>query len=100
MFKLKQNTPTSGDCTAGYAVEMELPYTLEKFISEILTRGEWGYIHTNSPSDAQAQKEVRNCEYKRTELLSAFGPERLSRAVKSARASGGYSRMDYEIELV
>ena len=37
MFTLIQCTPTRGDCTAGYEVDLDKAYTLQEFIDAILT---------------------------------------------------------------
>ena len=46
MFTLIQCTPTRGDCTAGYEVDLDKEYTLQEFIDAILTnkKDEWGEI--------------------------------------------------------
>lgn len=37
MFTLTQCSPTFGDCTARYRVDLDKEYTLEEFIDAILT---------------------------------------------------------------
>ena len=45
MIKLKQNTRTFSDETAGYAVELTKEYTLREFVDEIVGNDrDWGYI--------------------------------------------------------
>lgn len=38
MFSLTQNTPTGGDCCAGYKVEFSKEYTVREFIEEVLKK--------------------------------------------------------------
>jgi hypothetical protein len=90
MFKLKQSTPTGGDCTAGYSVELDKDYSVKDFIENVLTiKGEWGYISIKGKS---------SCEYKYGKLLSELPPDLLVVKVLNVKASGGWSRMDYYIE--
>ena len=45
MFTLIQCTPTRGDCTAGYEVDLDKGYTLQEFIDAVLTnKNERGWI--------------------------------------------------------
>lgn len=43
-LKFTQSGMTGGDCTAPYNVSFSSGCTLRELISEILERGEWGYI--------------------------------------------------------
>lgn len=90
MIKLRQDTPTGGDCTAGYEVVFDKEYTVKEFIDYILTRNEWGCI--------RIKYSRKDCEYKRNELLGSLPQEYLDKKIKSARACGGWSNMDYSIE--
>ena len=38
MFSLTQITPTFGDCTAGYRVDLDKEYTVSEFINEVLKK--------------------------------------------------------------
>ncbi len=97
MIKLTQNTPTSGDCTAGYAVTLDKEYTVEEFINEVLTKNEWGYIGIHSNGQAWFDIGFPSCEYKKDKLVTEMQKDILPIKVKSATASGGWSRMDYVI---
>ncbi len=91
MIKLTQTSETFGDCTALYSVEMTKPYTVGEFIKEVLKRKEWGYIETDDGD---------KCEYKGSKILSTDIPdETLSKPVIKARAHGGWSRMDYVLDI-
>lgn len=94
MIKLTQTSETFGDCTALYSVEMDKPYTVKEFIKQVLKRKEWGYIEIeNRYGDPK-------CEYKGKTIITENLPEEiLSQPVVKVRASGGWSRMDYIIEL-
>lgn len=99
MIKLKQNTPTGGDCTAGYAVTLDKEYTVRELINEVLTRKEWGYIGIHNDGQAWFERGTPNCKYKQDKLLTDMPPEVLNMKIKSVTARGGWSRMDYVIKL-
>lgn len=91
MIKLKQCTQTGGDCTAGYDVFMDRQYVVGEFVNEILLRnGEWGYIHVFGGESV---------EYRYGSALSTFSEFYASQLILRAKASGGYSRMDYTLYL-
>lgn len=91
MIKLEQISETFGDCTALYSVEMTKPYTVGEFIKEVLKRKEWGYIETDDGD---------KCEYKQTKIISNDIPEEaMNKTVIKARAHGGWSRMDYVLDI-
>lgn len=97
MIKLKQNTETFGDETAGYTVELTKQYTLLEFINEVVSdEREWGYIGILSVGAIFGSP---NCEYEFGKLLSELPSEIMTKKVASAKASGGWSRMDYLLEL-
>ena len=97
MIKLKQNTRTFGDETAGYAVELTKEYTVQEFVNEVVSnKREWGYIGI---SCGRATFGNPNCEYKLGKLLSELPSEIMTKKIASAKASGGWSRMDYLLEL-
>ena len=88
---LKQSGRTGGDCTAPYDVDLSRPCTLQELIKEILARKEWGYIWV---------KGVVGVEYTREgKIRGSIPAESLTRNVKEAKASGGWSRMDYDVLL-
>lgn len=93
-LKFTQSGMTGGDCTAPYNVSFSPGCTLRELISDILERGEWGYIDIEAPC-------FYRCEYKgRNVIDSPFPEEILDKEVKRVVASGGYSRMDYSVYLI
>lgn len=83
----------SSDCTSKYEVKVSRPCTLEEFIHWVLTQNEWGHI------------EVRGwgrCEYSGSKVIhSDFGVSTLEREIDitTILASGGWSAMNYRVEL-
>ncbi|WP_443683882.1 hypothetical protein [Phocaeicola plebeius] len=94
MFSLTQITPTFGDCTAGYRVDLDKEYTVSEFINEVLKKepNEWGYF--------KIKKNGMMSEYRYGELLeNNFDNEILSAKVSHISASGGWTRMDYYLTI-
>ena len=101
MFRLIQCTPTRGDCTAGYEVDLDKEYTLQEFIDAILTnkKDEWGEIKIAK----------RNCPwYRHPSIGYRYGnitskpniPEKVfGYKVKTVTANGGWTAMDYIVTL-
>ena len=101
MFTLIQCTPTRGDCTAGYEVDLDKEYTLQEFIDAILTnkKDEWGEIKIAK----------RNCPWYRYPSIGYhYGnitskpniPEKVfGYKVKTVTADGGWTTMDYIVTL-
>ncbi|MCK9592692.1 MAG: hypothetical protein M0Q91_11875 [Methanoregula sp.] len=98
-MKFTQITQTAGDCTAGFAIDLDREYTVGELINEILTRHEWGYIGIHNEGQAWFQHGTPNCEYRKDKLVTEMQKEVLTMKIKSVTASGGYSRMDYIIYL-
>ena len=90
-MKLQQCTPTGGDCTSGYNVLIDEDCTVKSFVDEVLlNKGEWGSICI----------PYNECvAYKYGEILSEFPKHLLDLKVISAKAAGGWSRMDYYIKI-
>lgn len=94
MFSLTQNTPTGGDCCAGYKVEFSKEYTVREFIEEVLKKnpGEWGYFELKNLNVST--------EYNCGRLLKQkFADAILDSKIVRAYASGGWSRMDYSLTV-
>ena len=88
----EQTAPTGSDCTAPYKVFTDRECTVEQFIDTVLTRGEWGKIYI---------KGTGWLEYERDKIITiniGFNLV-LPRLIKCIRAAGGWSNMDYTIEL-
>lgn len=80
-----------GDCTTAYNV-YDYPTTVGEFIDEILKnyKKEWGEINVNG---------FGRCEYKHGKLLSELPAEVLQKRITKVRAAGGWSNMDYRIDV-
>lgn len=93
MIKMKfvQTAPTGGDCTAPYDVFIDQDCTVEQFIEAVLTKGEWGKI-------CVAMSGV--VEYKRDKITyNGLDKAVMSCLVGRIYAAGGYSCMDYYLDL-
>lgn len=94
MFKLHQLRPEGGDCTAPYAVDLGGEYTVREFIRDVLLdKREWGYIGIDIGHNSIFGDPC--CEYSHGGLKTSLPAEFLTMKVVSAKASGGWSRMDY-----
>ena len=96
LFKLISAGPESGDCTRPYFVNLNKPCTAQEFVDEVLTRKEWGYIGIENPNFIFGYP---SCEYDKDRLKYPLPSDILKREVESAKASGGWSRMDYWLTL-
>lgn len=90
MIKFKQTARTGGDEIAPYDVIFDRQYTVREFIDYVLTRREWGYIYF---------KGGPHCGYRGSLLLSDIPDEYMEAGIESVKAAGGWSRMDYRIEI-
>jgi hypothetical protein len=99
MFKFVQSTPVGGDCTCGYEIQLDKLYTVKEFVDTVVKEKnkEWGCIGI---SDGKSIFGSPNCQYRCGELITEQLPDDiLLMPVKKASASGGYSRMDYKIDI-
>lgn len=118
MLALTQCTPIFGDCTAGYRVDpdeviieegctveyrvwLDKEYTLQEFVDAILTnkkdeRGKISIVKRNSPWNRYPYIEYQdgNITNKSNIPEKVFGYK-----VKSVTASGGWTAMDYIVNL-
>lgn len=93
MIKLifRQTARTGGDETAPYDVFLERECTVEDFVTAVLNRKEWGYIVING---------FGRIEYRRDKIISTtLNNGDMSQLIKSVHAAGGWSRMDYYLEI-
>ncbi len=91
-MRLVQTGMRGGDETAPYAVYDYKAITASDFVSEVLREfpNDWGYIEVNG---------FGRVEYRDGELLGEI-PERWGYlTVVKVDASGGWSRMDYRIQV-
>ena len=99
MIKFNQNTPTAGDCTCDYRIDLDKEYTVGEFINSTLIRrpNEWGFFGicnvvfiTGRPS----------CQYADGLLSTEPLPDDiLKMQIKKVTSSGGWSSMDYVITI-
>lgn len=96
MFELRDVTGVGSDCTSGYHVDFYNKYTVKGFINEILTKypREFGCILVECNKDP-----VLNINYRMGDITyeTTIHKEALNSTIKSATASGGWGRMDYDI---
>lgn len=97
MFDMHATAPSGGDCTAPYAVVLDKNYTLGEFIAAVISKSdEWGYIDFEHSG---AVFTAPRFEYRYGRLLTPLSREIACRQVVSARAHGGYTRMDYHLTI-
>ena len=100
MLNLKfDNVNENADATVDYDITFTQSFTVETFLREYLyDRDEWGYISINGPfwlPEANILIEFSRGEayHINHELLESVR----HKIVKKIKASGGWSRMDYEL---
>ena len=93
MIKMRfvQTAPTGGDCTAPYDVYVDQDCTVKQFIDAVLTNKEWGRIYVD---------RFGVVEYSQNEIINNDLDEHvMSLLVGRIYAAGGWSNMDYHLEL-
>lgn len=94
VFSTRQKGPEGSDCTAPYTVTLHGMVTLRSFVDAVLgRRTDWGHI-----SIYDGKKE-RHAGYDHGKMESRLPDALLDREVRHASASGGWTRMDYVVEL-
>jgi hypothetical protein len=100
-IELKLTGKVRGDCTAPYTVELSRDCTLRELVDVILTRNEWGYIGQYDPRTVfgwpcieYSGNLIKECDWR-----EEFREEDYQRKVKTVKADGGWSRMDYIVTL-
>lgn len=102
MFTLTQCTPTRGDCTAGYRVDLDKEYTLQEFIDAVLTnkkKDEWGGIKIAKRDCAWYRYPCIGYRYGKITSEPNLPENVYGYKVKTVSASGGWTAMDYIITL-
>lgn len=96
MFRLTQIGPEGGDCTAPYTVTFDKEYTLEEFVNAIIVnrKGDWGAIRLGNLFGETL------CEYRWGKITRSIPDEYKNRRIASSNASGGWSAMDYYVQLL
>lgn len=98
MFQLKKNGNDRSDCTAPYSVILDREYTVKEFVHAVLSdRREWGYIGIKNEKNPWFGEP--KCEYRYGKLETILPNDVMNNKVISAKADGGWSRMDYIIEI-
>lgn len=93
-----------GDQTSSYSVHLNdnfsmNDYTVNMFIEEVLKTKDWGYIGIYNLKERSVFGKP-NIEYSHGKLKNEnFEQSILDSKIKNIRASGGWSRMDYLLEL-
>lgn len=98
MLKFIQTGKTGGDCTCPYLVTSDTSLTVEELIQQILARKEWGYINFYYRK-IKWGTAIDRVEYDNTQLSNTskkFTDIQKNLVVK-INASGGWSRMDYDV---
>lgn len=98
MLKFIQTGKTGSDCTCPYSVTSDTPLTVAELIQQILARKEWGYINFYY-GKIKWGTAISKVEYDNTQLSNAnenFTNIQKNLVVKIS-ASGGWSRMDYDV---
>lgn len=92
MLKFVQTHGMGSDCTAPYDVELDRPYTVAEFINEVLTsrKNEWGEIEI---------KGAFSLKYRYGKTEQEIPEQYANLPVKKAHAAGGYSAMNYRLEI-
>lgn len=104
MFSMTISGPVARDETAPYAVSLDRPYTVKDFIDAVIANNpkEWGRIYVHTVHDIFA---CPSCEYRYGVVdqgsgrYGALTAELLGKPVKSASANGGWSNMDYVLNI-
>ena len=101
MFTLIQCTPTRGDCTAGYEVDLDKAYTLQEFIDAILTnkKDEWGEIKIVKRNYPWYRYPSIGYRYGNITSKPNIPEKVFGYKVKTVTANGGWTAMDYIVTL-
>ena len=96
MFEFRQIRPSGGDGTAPYEIILDRTYTVETFISTVLSQRnkEWGRICVRVSSTS-----IDYCDYRDGRLLSEINSDLLNKEIISVIAAGGWTCMDYSIQI-
>lgn len=93
-FEFRASGPESGDCTTPYEIVFMEECTVREFIDAVLKRHEWGTIAIgdwfNGPRIAYVYDVIKS---------GVFSHDILDAKIKSATSNGGWSHMNYVIQL-
>lgn len=101
MWKYYACTLVSRDCTQGYELKLDKDYTVGEFIQQVLTErsDEWGYIRVKYGKKEKSLFSLPSSEYRYGRILNELPEQYMKRKVKSATANGGWSAMDYVLQV-
>lgn len=98
-MKFNQKTQVAGDCTAWYEITDYKSDTVKGLIDEILQNNrEWGDIKILDGPDAKWW-DCPKCEYRYGTLVSRLPDELLCKKIKSVKANGGWTCMNYYVSV-
>lgn len=99
MFKVVQMGKEHSDGTVPFLVKLDKVYTVREFIDRVLDRrpNEWGHIGIKD--DCNSFFGEPHCEYRLGKLETNLPEEFLDRVIHAASGDGGYSLMNYLLEL-
>ena len=107
MFRFVQAGNVRSDETAPYNSSLDKDYTVQEFIDTVFSERsrEWGYFGIMPKTNLRNASLFGepNCEYidgRYRKGTTPFSDEILCKKIKRVRADGGWSRMDYLIELL
>ncbi len=98
IFSMRYKGPTAGDCMAPYYVDFKKVSTVREFIEAVLKNTEeWGYIGICSKDNifGSPNNEFR---YGKADISNDI-EKYLDSIIIGATAHGGWSRMDYLLEV-
>ena len=100
LFHMYQSTPVGGDCTCAYRVRLNAQCTVRELIEDIMRErpNEWGFIEVKRYK-AFNNKYDRVISFKNGEYDTSNISEVLDEIVESVSASGGWSNMDWNINI-
>lgn len=87
-----------GDCTCPYLVMSDTPLTVAELVQQILTRKEWGNIDFYY-GKIEWGTSISTVQYDEAQLNNAddIFAKIQEKSVIKIRASGGWTRMDYDV---
>lgn len=101
MFTLIPCTPTKNNYITKYRVDLDKEYTLQEFVDAILTnkKDEWGVIRIPKRNFAWYRFPCISYRYGNITNKTNIPEKVFGYNVKSVTASGGWTAMDYIVNL-
>jgi hypothetical protein len=100
MFKLKIAGKHGGDQCAPYDIELDRVYTVDDFVKTVLSNrpNEWGYIFIDGVRTVFGDPCLTYSDGQIKSVSNEF-KNFIDSTVKAAKASGGWTRMDYVLKV-